>query len=59
MQKLLNKIVCGDCIQVLSKVKKPFADLVFADPPFNIGYKYDKYYDKKKKKTTSPGQKNG
>jgi len=48
MQKLLNKIVCGDCIQVLSKVKKPFADLVFADPPFNIGYKYDKYYDKRK-----------
>ena len=53
MQKLLNKIICGDCIEVLGKVGKvdePFADLIFADPPFNIGYKYDKYYDKVKKK---------
>jgi DNA modification methylase len=50
MQKFLNRIICGDCIEVLGKVDKPFADLIFADPPFNIGYKYDKYYDKVKKK---------
>ncbi len=50
MQKLLNKIICGDCIEVLGKISEPFADLIFADPPFNIGYKYDKYYDKVKKK---------
>ena len=50
MQKFLNKIICGDCIEILSKVKKPFADLIFADPPFNIGYKYDKYNDKVKSK---------
>ncbi|MHC4617564.1 MAG: DNA-methyltransferase [Planctomycetota bacterium] len=48
MQKLLNRITCGDCIELLSAVREPFADLVFADPPFNIGYKYDKYYDKRK-----------
>jgi len=47
MQDLLDKIVCGDCIEVLTKVQEPFADLIFADPPFNIGYKYDKYHDKK------------
>ncbi len=50
MQKLLNKIICGDCIEVLSEISEPFADLIFADPPFNIGYKYDKYYDKVKSK---------
>jgi len=50
MQKLLNNIICGDCIEVLGNVHEPFADLIFADPPFNIGYKYDKYYDKVKKK---------
>ncbi len=50
MQKFLNKIICGDCIEELGKVKEPFADLVFADPPFNIGYKYDKYNDKVKGK---------
>jgi len=50
MEKLLNRIICGDCIEILSKIRKPFADLIFADPPFNIGYKYDKYYDKVKSK---------
>jgi len=50
MQKLLNKITCGDCIKILEKVRKPFADLIFADPPFNIGYKYDKYNDNVKSK---------
>ena len=45
MQEFLNKIICGDCIEVLSKAREPFADLIFADPPFNIGYKYDKYDD--------------
>jgi len=50
MQKFLNRIICGDCIELLGDVGEPFADLIFADPPFNIGYKYDKYYDKVKSK---------
>ena len=50
MQKFINNIICGDSIEVLSKIHEPFADLIFADPPFNIGYKYDKYYDKVKSK---------
>jgi DNA modification methylase len=50
MQKYLDKIICGDCIGVLGNASESFADLIFADPPFNIGYKYDKYYDKVKKK---------
>lgn len=43
-----NKIICGNCIDVLGK-SKGFANLIFADPPFNIGYQYDKYKDKLKK----------
>jgi len=50
MQEFINKIISGDCIEVLSQVAGPFADLIFADPPFNIGYKYDKYNDKVKGK---------
>ena len=46
MHKFTDKIICGDCIELLSSVKEPFIDLVFADPPFNIGYNYDKYKDK-------------
>ena len=50
MPSFKNKIIYSDCIEVLRKVRRPFADLIFADPPFNIGYKYDKYYDKVKSK---------
>jgi len=42
-----NTIVTGDCIKILSRLKEPVADLIFADPPFNIGYKYDVYEDRK------------
>lgn len=49
MQELTNKIICGDCVKVLNDISEPFADLIFADPPFNIGYKYDKYDDNIKK----------
>ncbi len=47
MEKLLNKIIDGDCIEILNGIKEPFADLIFADPPFNIGFKYDNYEDNK------------
>jgi site-specific DNA-methyltransferase (adenine-specific) len=49
MHQLLNRIICGDCVEVLRKAPHPFADLIFADPPFNIGYKYDKYNDRQKR----------
>lgn len=49
MKDFLNKIICGDCIKVLEKVNEPFPDLIFADPPFNIGYKYDGYNDNLKR----------
>lgn len=45
MEKYKNQIIAGDCIEILNRAKEPFADLVFADPPFNIGYQYDKYHD--------------
>jgi DNA modification methylase len=50
MKKMINNIVCGDCIELLGSCDEPFADLVFADPPFNIGFKYDKYKDVVKSK---------
>jgi DNA modification methylase len=49
MKELENQIICGDCIQVLARADQPFADLIFADPPFNIGYKYDRYQDRVKR----------
>jgi DNA modification methylase len=43
----LNKVYEGDSIQLLDRVAAQSVDLVFADPPFNIGYKYDLYNDKR------------
>lgn len=40
-----NQIHQGDCVKLLSKVDAGSVDLVFADPPFNIGYDYDVYDD--------------
>ena len=40
-----NKIYQGDCVKQLAKLDEGSIDLVFADPPFNIGYEYDVYDD--------------
>ncbi len=42
-----NQIMQGDCVEILARDDFPTADLVFADPPFNIGFQYDVYEDKK------------
>lgn len=42
-----NQIIQGDSIQLLNDGPEGWADLVFADPPFNIGYLYHGYNDKR------------
>ncbi|MDZ4779065.1 MAG: DNA methyltransferase [Planctomycetia bacterium] len=37
----------GDCVAKLAELEPGSVDLAFADPPFNIGYKYDVYDDRK------------
>ncbi len=48
MEKKRNQVVQGDCIAGLAGLEEGSVDLVFADPPFNIGYDYDVYQDRKK-----------
>ena len=40
-----DQINQGDCIEGLKSLDDGCIDLVFADPPFNIGYDYDVYQD--------------
>jgi site-specific DNA-methyltransferase (adenine-specific) len=42
----LGKIYQGDCLALMRQLKTGSIDLVFADPPFNIGYEYDQYHDR-------------
>jgi site-specific DNA-methyltransferase (adenine-specific) len=41
----VNKAYLGDCVKIMKEFSPNSVDLVFADPPFNIGIKYDKYND--------------
>ena len=42
----LNRIHHGDCIAGMNALPAGSVDLVFADPPFNIGHDYDVYHDR-------------
>jgi site-specific DNA-methyltransferase (adenine-specific) len=46
----LDQIIQGDCIELMNAWPTEWVDLVFADPPFNIGYLYDGYDDQKNTK---------
>lgn len=41
----VNKVYLGDCIKIMKALPDKSVDLVFADPPFNIGIKYDVHND--------------
>jgi site-specific DNA-methyltransferase (adenine-specific) len=45
-----NDVLTGDCMERLAGLDAGSVDLVFADPPFNIGYDYDVYDDRRAKR---------
>ena len=44
IDQIRNTVICGDCSKVMAGLPK--AKMVFADPPDNLGLKYDGYRDK-------------
>ena len=44
----LDALHNSDCIAGMARIPEGSVDLAFADPPFNIGYKYDVYEDRMK-----------
>jgi len=40
-----NKIIQGDCLDLLKKIPDNSIDMTFADPPFNLKKKYNSYKD--------------
>lgn len=44
-KSLLNKIIFGDCLEIMRKIPDNSVDVTFADPPFNLKKKYNSYYD--------------
>jgi site-specific DNA-methyltransferase (adenine-specific) len=45
----LDRVYNEDCVAGMAKLDAGCVDLAFADPPFNIGYDYDVYEDRKAK----------
>jgi len=43
----LDRLYPGDCLQLFPRIAEGSIDLIFADPPFNIGYDYDVYDDRR------------
>jgi len=41
--KRIMKIIQGDCLEEIAKIKEDF--VIVTDPPFNIGYHYSNYKD--------------
>lgn len=48
---LINKVVQGDCLEIMRKIPDDSVDITFADPPFNLNKKYNGYKDKKENDT--------
>lgn len=42
-----DRILARDCISGMADLPDGCIDLAFADPPFNIGYDYDVYHDRR------------
>ena len=42
-----NRVHRGDCLDFLGQLPSGCVPLAFADPPFNIGYDYDSYDDRR------------
>lgn len=42
---LIDQVLHGDCLEWLRKIPDDTVDLVFADPPYNLGKKYRGYTD--------------
>lgn len=41
----LNKIICGDNLEIMSHMPDECIPLVITDPPFNLGKNYDEYWN--------------
>jgi len=45
IDKFINQILQGDCLELFSEIPDESVDVTFADPPFNLKKKYNSYRD--------------
>jgi len=47
IEKYINQIIHGDCLEIMQNIPDNSVDITFADPPFNLKKKYNGYKDNK------------
>lgn len=45
MEKFINQIIQGDCLNLMKKIPDNLIDFCFTDPPYNVGKNYIGYKD--------------
>ena len=45
IENYINKVITGDCVEVMSKLPENSIDLVVTSPPYSVGINYDTYND--------------
>lgn len=52
MVKMVNKIICGDCKNVLENIPANSVDLIYLDPPFSSNQEYTGFWNKTQEELT-------
>jgi site-specific DNA-methyltransferase (adenine-specific) len=47
IDRYINKVIKGDCLEIMRNIPNDSVDMTFADPPFNLKKKYNGYKDNK------------
>jgi site-specific DNA-methyltransferase (adenine-specific) len=45
IEEVLNQVITGNCVEVMSKLPENSVDLIVCSPPYNANIKYDVYND--------------
>lgn len=45
MQRIINDILTGDCLEIIPKIDGDTVSLIITSPPYNLSLNYDKYED--------------
>lgn len=45
IENYINKIICGDCIEIMEGLQDKSVDLILTDPPYGVEIEYDIYKD--------------
>jgi len=45
LNNFINKVICGDCIELMQKLPENSIDLIITSPPYNVDKKYSNYND--------------